>query len=62
MCLYRINKYRKTNMKYLLLFIAIPTILFSQLWDNTKWENYDFYKDNRWYAFQICRIEVRFRC
>ncbi|MFA7327268.1 MAG: T9SS type A sorting domain-containing protein [Candidatus Kapaibacterium sp.] len=34
-------------MKYLLLFIAIPTILFSQEWDNEKWENYDFYKDGK---------------
>ena len=47
-------------MKYLLLFIAIPTILFSQKWDNDKWENYDFYKDGklleqgRYYEDVVC--------
>jgi hypothetical protein len=33
-------------MKYLLLFIAIPTILFSQQWDNRKWETLELYSKN----------------
>lgn len=35
-------------MKYLLLLlIVIPAILFSQQWNNEKWQNYDFYSDGK---------------